>query len=77
MYFATAARERERESARGRERERERESQREGEGEGDFETVSRCTSCTEGHARADADILWCVRCADWTTSPKKARKQQE
>jgi len=30
-----------------------------------------CTSCTEGHARADADILWCVRCADWTTSPKK------
>ena len=75
MYFATAARERERVSEREGERERERVSER--EREGDFETVSRCTSCTEGHARADADILWCVRCADWTTSPKKARKQQE
>ncbi|CAE7249743.1 MSH1 [Symbiodinium sp. CCMP2592] len=30
-----------------------------------------CTICTEGHARADADILSCVPCANWTTSPKQ------
>jgi len=30
-----------------------------------------CTSCTAGHARADADILWCIPCATWTTSPKQ------
>ncbi|CAE7397738.1 unnamed protein product [Symbiodinium necroappetens] len=30
-----------------------------------------CTSCTEGHARADADILRCIRCATWTTAPRK------
>ncbi|CAE6938127.1 unnamed protein product [Symbiodinium sp. CCMP2592] len=30
-----------------------------------------CTSCTEGYARADADILRCIRCATWTSAPKK------
>ncbi|CAE6960190.1 unnamed protein product [Symbiodinium sp. CCMP2456] len=30
-----------------------------------------CTSCTEGHARADSDILRCIRCATWTAAPKK------
>jgi len=30
-----------------------------------------CTSCTEGHARADADVLQCIPCANWTTSPKQ------
>ena len=48
-------------------------------GRGSFEMleiVSRCTSCTEGHARADADILWCIPCANWTTSPKQAGNKQ-
>ncbi|CAE7584115.1 CPK2 [Symbiodinium sp. CCMP2592] len=33
-----------------------------------------CTSCIEGYARADADILQCVRCASWTTSPTKVAR---
>jgi len=30
-----------------------------------------CTSCIEGYARSDADILRCIRCATWTSAPKK------
>ena len=41
-----------------------------------LETASRCTSCTEGHARADADVLQCIPCANWTTSPKQAGNEQ-
>ena len=41
-----------------------------------LETASRCTSCTEGHARADADVLQCIPCANWTTSPKQAGNKQ-